>query len=193
MTNIERLIVETLDGDNKSYEELYKIYKEKVSGFLYKKYSYDIEHEDNVSEILIKVFEKLKSYDSSKSKFDTWVLMLAKNYMVDKSRKHKPLYVAFTSNTFTTDNIAYSSTPTCTTSFNMVEPISYSSSPHDTLENSDSLSFISNKISINDFTMLTMNSEGYTYNEIAQEFNSDESKISNKLNYTRSKIKKGEE
>jgi DNA-directed RNA polymerase specialized sigma24 family protein len=38
-----------------------------------------------------------------------------------------------------------------------------------------------------------MNSEGYSYNEIAKEFNSNESKISNKLNYTRSKLKKDDE
>ena len=193
MINIQRLIVATLDGSNKAYEKIYNIYKEKVSKFLYKKYTYNSEHDDDVSEILFKVFQKLGDYDPTKSKFDTWVIMIAKNYMIDKSRKHTPVYVAFTSNTFTTDNIAYSSTPTTPMSFNMIEPASLSSSPHDTLETSDALDFISNKISVNDFSMLTMNSEGYTYNEIAKEFNSNESKISNKLNYTRSKIKSSEE
>ncbi len=193
MINIQKLIVETLDGNDGAYEKIYNIYKERISNFLYKKYIYNTEHDDDVSEILIKIFENLNKFDESKSKFDTWVIMIAKNYMIDKSRKHTPIYVSFTSNTFTSDNIAYGSTPTTSNSFNMVEPISYSSSPHDTLENRDSLNFISNNISINDFTMLTMNSEGYSYNEIAQEFNSDESKISNKLNYTRSKIKKSEE
>ena len=157
-----------------------------------KKYSYNTDHDDDVSDIMFKVFQKLNDYDPAKSKFDTWVIMIGKNYMIDKSRKYTPLYVAFTSNTFTTDSIAYSSTPRMS-SFNMIEPASLSSSPHDTLETSDSLDFISNKISVNDFSMLTMNSEGYSYNEIAKEFGSDESKISNKLNYTRSKIKNDEE
>ncbi|GAF95084.1 unnamed protein product, partial [marine sediment metagenome] len=179
MINIQKLIVETLNGDDRAYEKIYNIYKEKVSKFLYKKYSYNSEHDDDVSEILFKVFQKLKDYDSTKSKFDTWVIMIAKNYMIDKSRKHTPIYVSFTSNTFTADNIAFTTNSTPT--FNMVEPPSYLNSPHDTLETSDSLDFISNKISVNDFSMLTMNSEGYSYNEIAKEFNSNESKISNKL------------
>ena len=191
MINIQKLIAETLDGNNKAYEKIYNTSKDKVSKFLYKNYSYNFEHDDDVSEILFKVFKKLKNYDSSKSKFDTWVIMITKSYMIDKSRKHTPIYVSFTSNTFTADNIAFTneSTPT----FNMVEPPSYLNSPHDTLETSDSLNFISNNISINDFSMLTMNSEGYSYNEIAKEFGSDESKISNKLNYTRSKIKRDNE
>jgi len=193
MINIQKLIVGTQNGSNRSYEKLYEIYKEKIGKFLFKKYPYNSEHDDDVSEILFKVFEKIKTYDATKSKFDTWVIMIAKNYMIDKSRKHTPIYVSFTSNTFTSDNIAYSSTPTMSTSFKMIEPASLSSSPHDTLETNDSLNFISNKISINDFSMLTMNSEGYSYNEIAKEFNSNESKISNKINYTRSKIKKDDE
>lgn len=191
MTNIQKLIVETLNGNSKAYEKIYTIYKERVNNFLYKKYSYNSEHDDDVSEILFKVFQKLKDYDVNKSKFDTWVILMAKNYMIDKSRKHKPVYVSFTSNTFTSDNIAFDSNSTPT--FNMVEPQSYLNSPHDVLETSDSLSFISNKISVNDFSMLVMNSEGYSYDEIAKEFGSDESKISNKLNYTRTKIKRDDE
>ena len=191
---IKELILETLSGNTKAYEKIYNVYKEKISGYLFKKYSFNPEHEDDVSEIIYKVLDRLKEYDASKSKFDTWVIMIAKNYMIDKSRKHTPKYVSFTSNTFTTDSIGYNSnTGTVTSSCNMLEPASYLNSPHDTLETSDSLSFISNKISINDFSMLTMNSEGYSYNEIAKEFNSNESKISNKLNYTRSKLKKDDE
>lgn len=186
----KELILKTLDGDNKAYEKIYNIYKEKIGGYLFKKYPYNTEHEDDIAEILFKVFKKLKDFDSTKSKFDTWVIMIAKNYMIDKSRKHTPVYVSFTSNTFTADNIAFTNESTAT--FNMIEPQSYLNSPHDTLETSDSLNFISNKISVNDFSMLTMNSEGYSYDEIAKEFGSNESKISNKLNYTRSKIKKDE-
>lgn len=186
---IKELILETLSGNTKAYEKIYTVYKEKVSGYLFKKYQFNSEHEDDVSEILIKIFDRLMEYDSTKAKFDTWVIMIAKNYMIDKSRKHSPKYVSFTSNTFTTDSIGYNSN-TSTASCSMLEPASYMNSPHDTLENSDSLDFISNKISVNDFSMLTMNSQGYSYNEIAKEFGSNESKISNKLNYTRSKLKK---
>ena len=115
----KELILRTLNGDNKAYEKIYNQYKEKISGYLFKKYPFNSEHEDDIAEILFKVFQKLKDFDSTKSKFDTWVIMIAKNYMIDKSRKHTPVYVSFTSNTFTTDNMTYDSAPTMTASFNM--------------------------------------------------------------------------
>lgn len=191
---IGKLIAETLNGSNSAQSELYRLYKKKIDLFLSNKYGNKDDHADDVSEILIKIFESLNKYDSEKSKFDTWVYMIAKNYMIDKSRKMKPLYVSFTSNTFNIDNMVNGTTTTNTSSLDMLEPPSYLSSPHDTLETNDSLDFISNKIGIDEFSMLSMKfKEGYSYDEIAKEFNSDESKISNKVNYTRSKIKKGEE
>lgn len=197
---IGKLIEETINGNSSAQSELYRIYKKKIDLFLLNKYGTRNDHADDVSEILIKVFENLKKYDDSKSKFDTWVYMIAKNYMIDKSRKKKPLYVSFTSNTLssdelynggnTTTNIGF--TTTCT--MDMIEPASYLSSPYDTLETNDSLDFISNKIGIENFSMLTMKfKDGYSYDEIAKEFNSDESKVSNRVNYNRNKIKKGEE
>jgi RNA polymerase sigma factor (sigma-70 family) len=198
---IGKLIEQTINGNSSAQSELYRMYKKKIDLFLLNKYGSRNDHADDVSEILIKVFENLKKYDNTKSKFDTWVYMVAKNYMIDKSRKKKPVYVSFTSNTLnsdemyngtTTTNIGFITTNTCT--MDMIEPASYLSSPHDTLETNDSLDFISNKIGIDEFSMLTMKfKDGYSYDEIAKEFNSDESKISNKVNYTRSKIKKGEE
>lgn len=201
---VGKLIQGTLNGNKSAHAELYGIYKKKIDLFLINKYGSNIDHADDVSEILIKVFENLKKYDENKSKFDTWVYMIAKNYMIDKSRKKKPLYVSFTSNTFNTDDLNNSYTANSGTAnfsltssnctLDMFEPASSYSSPHDTLETNDSLDFISNKIGIENFSMLTMKfKEGYSYDEIAKEFNSDESKISNKVNYTRSKIKKGEE
>lgn len=192
---IEKLIVETLNGNNSAQTELYRLYKKKIDLFIVNKYGNGNDRADDVSEILIKIFENLNKYDSNKSKFDTWVYMIAKNYMIDKSRKMKPLYVSFTSNTFNSDDISdvTSGTYNCS-SLNLIEPVSYGLSPHDSLETSDSLNFISNKIGIENFSMLTMKyKDGYSYDEIAKEFKSDESKISNKVNYSKSKIKKDED
>lgn len=199
----KKLIADTLQGDKKAQHELYEIFQRKINLYLLNKYSGNFDHSDDVCEISMKIFENLKNFDPSKSKFDTWIYSIARNYMIDKSRKHKPVYVSFTSNTFncddnfnstTTSNMSYDPMSTLTSSLNMVEPESYYQSPHNTLEINDSLNFISNKIGINEFSMLTMKyKEGYSYNEIAKEFNCDESKVSNKVNYSKLKIKKGEE
>lgn len=202
---IGKLIVETLNGNSSAESELYLIYRKKLDSFLLNKYGDRNDHSDDVSEILIKIFENLKKYDETKSKFDTWVFMIAKNYMIDKSRKMKPIYVSFSSNTFNCDDTISSTysrnnqdngtfTTTNKGTLNMLEPESYLSSPYEILETSDSLNYISTTIGIENFLMLTMKyNDGYSYNEIAQEFSSNESKISNKVNYSKSKIKKGEE
>lgn len=207
---IKELIAEILEGDFKAQFELFEIYQDKIDKYLSYKFKNNIDHHDDVSEISIKIFENLKNFDESKSNFDTWIHTIAKNYMIDKSRKKKPVYVSFTSNTFNTDDIlsntistnmmydggssntTFMTSGTINQSFDMLEPESYYLSPHNTLETKDSLDFISNKIGINEFSMLTMKyKEGYSYDEIAKEFNSDESKISNKVNYSKLKIKKG--
>lgn len=207
---IKELIADTLQGNIKAQSELFELFRNRIDKYLSFKYKNNVDHSDDVSEISIKIYENLKNFDDSKSKFNTWIHTIANNYMIDKSRKKKPLYVNFSSNTFnlddlngnTTTNVIYngSTNSTFTTAdsfsctFDMLEPESYHQSPHNTLETNDSLDFISNKIGINEFSMLTMKyKEGYSYDEIAKEFNSDESKISNKVNYSKFKIKKGEE
>ena len=60
------------------------------------------------------------------------------------------------------------------------------------LETNDFLSHISKKITTNDYSMLTMKYlDGYSHSEIAKQFNCSENKISNRINYTKNKIKKG--
>jgi RNA polymerase sigma factor (sigma-70 family) len=200
---IGKLIQETLKGNSSAQNELYILYKKKVEQFLMNRYNNNFDYHDDVAEILLKIFTNLKQFDSNKAKFDTWVNMIAKNYMIDKSRKKKPIYVSFTSNTFNSDDMnatyindasdTYYNT-TNTFSLDMLEPASLTNSPHDTLEINDSLDHISTTVGIENFSMLTMKyKDGYSYDEIAKEFNSDESKVSNKVNYSKSKIKKGEE
>lgn len=185
---IENIINETIKGNVSAEKELYLTYKRKINHFLINKYGSENEYSDDVSEILIKIFTNLKKFDQTKSKFDTWVYNIAKNYMIDKSKKKKPQHVSFSSNTinsfdFDDDSIKYG----------IPEPASYLSSPHDILETSDSLNFISNQLGVENYSMLTMKyMDGYSYDEIALEFKSSESYISNRVNYSKTKIKKGE-
>lgn len=199
---IGELIVETLSGNRIAENKLYDIYKKKIYLFIKNKYNND-DYDDDVSEILIKIFQNLKGYDESKSKFDTWVYLIAKNHMIDKSRKLKPIYISFTSNTFNfnenINNQAYTTyngtfTNLSNQSIKIKEPISYINSPHDILEMNDSLDFILKKIGVENYTMLKMKyNDGYSYDEIAKEFKSNESKISNRVSWCRIKIKKGRE
>lgn len=179
---IEELIEKTIKGNKRAESELYIIYRNKLKIFLINKYGYNDDHFDDVSEILMKILGRLKSYDPLKSKFDTWVYTIAKNYMIDKSKKVKPQHLSFTSNTTIFDG----------SNENYFEPTSHNSTPLEILETNDFISHISKNITTNDYSMLTMKYvDGYSHSEIAKQFNSSENKICNRINYTKNKIKKG--
>jgi RNA polymerase sigma factor (sigma-70 family) len=180
-------------GDKKAERKLYEKYKEKIEKYLFIKYPNDIDKEDNVSEILIKIFENINKYDKKRAKFQTWVINIAKNYMIDKARKNKqnPVQANYTSmdgSLSLCSAMGYSTGTDITKSF---QPQSFTIQPDQELENKDALSFISNKIGLQDFHLLNMKyKEGYDYKEMESEMKVSSSTISNRINYVKSKLKR---
>lgn len=82
------------NGDNEAIIKVYDYYKDKISRYILKKYPKE-NVDDNVSDILLKVFENIDSYSKDKASFNTWVLAIAKNHMIDKNRKSEPVYTNF--------------------------------------------------------------------------------------------------
>ena len=184
-----------MNGNLQSQEILYNKYKTSVKNFLKAKYSTYYDLDDDVSEILIKVFLNLNTFDVEKSKFSSWVFTIAKNYMIDKWRS--------TSGTATVsiNNVCY--TTTCDTTLANISCNGYisnnmaftsngsSTSCNADFENCSSISYISTQLSPTDFALLDMKYvQGYDYNEIGKEFNVTSSTISNRVNYIKSKLKK---
>lgn len=196
------LIQETLDGSPRAQEILYEKYTKSVKNFLKDKYTSYNDFEDDVSEIMVKVFMKLDTFNSKKSKFRSWVYSIAKNHMIDKWR----------SNTIT---LTGNSTGVITLSSDGCDTVDMGSSGYITststsdvllngstfttsnccagleFENCSSINYISDQITPQDFTLLDMKYvQGYDYNEIGMEFNVTSSTISNRVNYIKSKLKK---
>ena len=190
------LIQNILDGDGRSEEKLYKKYKKIVEDYLKSKYPDNKNLEDDVSEILIKIFTSLPSYNLEKSKFKSWVFTIAKNHMIDKSRVFDVLRGTITLDGLS-DPTTISNGGDITVSNSSVTNWSpdennffYTSSYTTEFENCDAVSHISNQIESCDFAFLNMKySEGYNYNEIGVEFNMTSNTISNRVNYIKSKIK----
>ena len=81
-----------LNGDKLAENTLYNKYKSIVENYIKTKYSSSY-NEDNVSDIMIKIFANLAKFDSKKSKFSSWVLNITKNHMIDVWRTSKePTY-----------------------------------------------------------------------------------------------------
>jgi len=188
-----------LNGSPLAQEKLYKKYKQLVKNFIKCRYSIYYDIEDDVSEIMIKVFMNLNTFDSTKSKFRSWVFSIAKNYMIDKWRSKG------CTSTLISNNATYTSSIDCQEislnnsgfiSSSGVNNLAFTSngtciSCNTDFENCNSINYISTQLSPTDFTLLDMKYvQGYDYNEIGKEFNVTSSTISNRVNYIKSKLKK---
>ena len=184
------LINNILEGDSEAQKEFYTKYRTILRDYLTSKYPENYEIEDDISEILIKVFTNLYRYDEEKSAPKTWIFSIAKNYMIDKSRCNIPLTGTITING---DNITLGNgiITSDTTYFDLNgDNVFYTSSYTTDFENCDVLCQVSNSISLPDFTLLDMKyNQGFSYNEIGEEFNLSSNTVSNKVNYLKSKIK----
>jgi len=188
----EFLINKIKGGDRKSEEFLYDKYRKIITRYIVNKYPFNYETDDDVSDILIKIFENIDKFDINKSKFNTWVINLTTNHMIDKSRSTNYWNTLNTDSlnaddsgkitfTTTTDNVSTIFSVTPTSLFNS-----------DNVEINDSLDFIENKIGMQDFHLLNMKyKEGYDYNEMAKEMRTSSHTLSNRISYIKNKLKKG--
>lgn len=177
------LLNQVLDGDKKSEEKLYNKYKNILSSYLNKKYQ-STEIPDDVSEILIKVFLNIRDFDPKKAKFSTWVFSVTKNHMIDKS---KSKYINNISNHH---SIPSTITHSIDIDLNTFDNSNDNYNTTNSFEITNAVNYISDSISTGDFTLLNMHySQGYSYCEIATEFNMTSNTVSNKVNYIKSKVK----
>lgn len=189
------LIQNILDGDKRAEEKLYERYKKIIEDYLKSKYPNNQYLDDDVSEILIKIFTSLPSYDMGKSKFKSWVFTVAKNHMIDKSRTFDIFCGSLTldggGDAVTVSNSGEFTTSDAVNWNQDDQNIYYANGTYDTeFEMCDTINHISNQIESCDFTFLNMKySEGYNYNEIGVEFNMTSNTISNRVNYVKSKLK----
>ena len=178
-----------MNGNQIAEKTLYDKYKKRVISFINSKYSNNHDIDDDVSEIMIKIFLNLKLFNDTKSKFSSWVFSIVKNHMIDKWRcSCSTLQITNTGNINTTIDCLFNGQNSSSSSFS----INYdSNNTTNNFENCSSITHISTQLSAQDFTLLDMKYvQGYDYDEIGREFNLTSSTISNRVNYIKTKIKK---
>lgn len=70
-------------------EQLYRDYHDRIYSYVFHRVNSREDAEDLVSEIFIKVIDKLDTFDESKSGYSTWIYQIAKNQIVDFYRGRK--------------------------------------------------------------------------------------------------------
>ncbi|MCG8525299.1 MAG: sigma-70 family RNA polymerase sigma factor [Opitutales bacterium] len=86
----EELVVESLDGNLRAYDELVNRYQQKVAGTLYRFTSNQSELEDLVQETFIRAFRKLEKWKpGEQASFGAWLRRIGYNLACDHLRKQK--------------------------------------------------------------------------------------------------------
>lgn len=70
-------------------EEIYKEYHDKVLRLINGKISNYTEAEDITSDVFVKVYSKLDSFDETKASISTWIYRIAQNTLIDYFRTRK--------------------------------------------------------------------------------------------------------
>jgi RNA polymerase sigma-70 factor (ECF subfamily) len=190
-TDINDTIKNVLDGSRIHQELLYNEYSLYVKKYLISKYgSFDVD--DNVLEIMSKIFENLDKYDSSKSKFKSWVITISNRHIIDKWRKieNKQNVVYFEDNNYSYDynnDSDEKQSNDFAINTDVIDNLTY----YTTTSYGDNVNFIKENTSKTDFDMLNMKYvEGYNYAEIGEKYNITSTTASNRVNYIKTVLSK---
>ncbi|MDN6311242.1 MAG: RNA polymerase sigma factor [Flavobacteriaceae bacterium] len=82
----EQLLELLQKKDEKSFDHLYDMYAQSLFGVIHTIVKNKAQAEDVLQEVMIKIWEKLDTYNSDKGRFYTWIVNIARNAAIDKYR-----------------------------------------------------------------------------------------------------------
>ena len=86
---VAALVNRCVGGDAAAWEEIVGLYHRRIYNVCYRFAGSQEDAEDLTQEVFIKMYRTLKTYDTSKGAFITWVTTIARNLLVDHFRRSK--------------------------------------------------------------------------------------------------------
>lgn len=84
--DLDKAVADFKNKDEKAFQSLYYMYKDSIHGVIYNIVR-DIDiAEEVMQDVFIKAWHKADTYSSSKGRFFTWILNIARNAAIDKTR-----------------------------------------------------------------------------------------------------------
>lgn len=80
------LIEKFRSGDVKAFEQIYTLYSESLYGIIYRIVGDENTSEEILQDVFLKIWDNASAYDSSKGRFFTWTLNIARNASIDQVR-----------------------------------------------------------------------------------------------------------
>ncbi|MFH4967314.1 RNA polymerase sigma factor [Gaetbulibacter sp. M240] len=84
--DLEQLVVRFQNKDEKAFETLYNMYSESMHGVIFNIVREHDIAEEVMQDVFIKAWHKADSYSANKGRFFTWLLNIARNAAIDKTR-----------------------------------------------------------------------------------------------------------
>ncbi|MGJ8593378.1 MAG: RNA polymerase sigma factor [Aquaticitalea sp.] len=83
---LELLVTKFQQKDQKAFEELYNMYGDSMHGVIYNIVRDNDIAEEIMQDVFIKAWNNSASYSEKKGRFFTWILNIARNAAIDKTR-----------------------------------------------------------------------------------------------------------
>ncbi|WP_378184103.1 RNA polymerase sigma factor [Aquimarina sp. SS2-1] len=80
------LISQLQQKNEKAFQRIYEMYAENIFGVIYTILRDETLSEEVLQDVFVKVWDKADSYSEKKGRFFTWILNIARNAAIDKTR-----------------------------------------------------------------------------------------------------------
>jgi len=85
------LIQKAKDGDTEAFGDLYERYAESVFRFIYSQTSNRFDAEDLTGDVFLRAWQSISRYEERGFSFSAYLFRIARNVMIDRSRKLRPV------------------------------------------------------------------------------------------------------
>ena len=86
MTDLETLVKQFQNKNQVAFEKLYGMYSKSIHGVVYNIVKDSDIADELMQDVFIKAWHKADTYSSKKGRFFTWILNIARNAAIDKTR-----------------------------------------------------------------------------------------------------------
>ena len=83
----KKLVERCLQGDDSAWESVVTLYGKRIYNLSYRYTNRRAEAEDLTQDILIRIYQNLRSYRSEAGSFQNWILRVARNLIIDHYRQ----------------------------------------------------------------------------------------------------------
>jgi RNA polymerase sigma-70 factor, ECF subfamily len=173
-----KLVERCLQGDDAAWEMLVSSYGKRIYNLSYRYTNRKDDAEDLTQEILIRVYQNLKSYRSEAGSFQNWILRVARNLVIDHYRQMRRNPQTGGSEELETMNIKDVKIPT----------------PQRAAEQSEAARFLQNGLQALSpelkEAIILRDLEGMAYNEMSELLNVPEGTVKSRINRGRLELAK---